>query len=89
MAIISIAEPVFMNFPRSCIAKGHIAGQTKALASPISAKKKIDVEPSVNITPNVNKMPNTAEAKSATRCDMYLGISTIPIKYPNIIAKRV
>lgn len=42
IAIISSAEPVFINLPKPSIAKGQIAGHIKALAKPNKAIKRTD-----------------------------------------------
>ena len=40
IAIISMAEAVFVNLPRPVSASGHIAGHTSEFASPSSATNK-------------------------------------------------
>ena len=61
------AEPVFKNFPRSCIARGHIAGQTKAFANPSKATNVTESNGGLKIAATVRTIPSMAEISNALR----------------------
>ena len=78
IAIINKAEAVFVNLPKPSKVKGHIAGQTKALAIPNDATNKMDVNPVVNNMQVLKTIPNKALILRAVPCFRYLGIKKTP-----------
>ena len=78
IAIINKAEAVLVNLPKPSKVKGHIAGQTKALAIPKDATNKMEVKPVVNNIHTLKTIPNIALILSAVPCFKYLGIKKTP-----------
>ena len=83
--IIKSADPDLVNFPKSAIANGQMAGHMIAFASPSNAMQATLVYPDVRITAIVNSIPKIAENSSALLCEMILGMVMIPRIYPTII----
>ena len=58
MAMIKKAAPVLVNLPRPSMAKGQIAGHTKAFAIPKEATNKTEVKPQVLTMTKLRMIPS-------------------------------
>src|SRR5688500_1966527 len=86
MAIIKKAAAVLVNLPTPFNASGQMQGQLSALQKPIEITHNTEVNPSVTMAPIEKQIPKKAQPASALLCEIYLGIKTVPRKYPAIMA---